>query len=457
MSSCSYYPNRHSSAGPRRHANYWRWAAFALVVLLSLSSWRQRALAQPVELAPTMEQLPPVLARPADAPPLLTLEDLEQIALQSNPSLGRAAALVGAARGNWVQAGLPPNPSVGYEGQQLGSGGRAEQHGVLFSQEWVRRDKLRLSREVGSWEINRAQQQFNAQQRRVLTDVRIAFYQVLLAQRQMDLATELVRIGERGVQAAETLLKALEGNRVDVLQARVELENARILAENARNRLDAAWASLTAVVGRPLSCQPLAGDAYAPPQEFDFCETLARLQSVSPEIAIAVANVERARAALARARVEPLPNLTVEGLVNWQDNGIGGRPDGGVAVTVPVPLWDRNQGAIRQAQSELAAAQQAVAQLELSLQQRLAPVYERYRNARNQVERYRTAILPAAEETLSLTRELYDVGQTNFVALLVAQRTYSQTNVAYLDALRELRVAEAEIEGLLLTGSLSTP
>ena len=67
----------------------------------------------------------------------MTLADLEQIALQANPSIGRVAALVEAARGNWVQVGLPPNPSFGYLGQQLGSGGRAEQHALLLEQEFV--------------------------------------------------------------------------------------------------------------------------------------------------------------------------------------------------------------------------------------------------------------------------------------------------------------------------------
>src|SRR5690606_6642877 len=68
----------------------------------------------------------------------LTLEDFESMALSANPSVARAAALVQSARGNWVQVGLGPNPIVGYEGQQLGSGGLAEQHGVFIEQEFVR-------------------------------------------------------------------------------------------------------------------------------------------------------------------------------------------------------------------------------------------------------------------------------------------------------------------------------
>ena len=71
-----------------------------------------------------------------------------------------------------------------------------------------------------------------------------------------------------------------------------------------------------------------------------------------------------------------------------------------------------------------------------------------------QVERYRDRILPSAQESLQLTRQIYEKGESNFIALLTVQRTYFQTNMNYLEALRELRTAEAELEGLLLSGSL---
>ena len=192
------------------------------------------------------------------------------------------------------------------------------------------------------------------------------------------------------------------------------------------------------------------------PVEISFAESLARMQASSPEIAAAAMRVERAAAALQRARVQSAPNVNFEGLVNWQDNGIGGKPDGGVRVTMPVPIFDRNQGAIRQAEQELAAARRALSQLELDLQSRLAPTFEQFLNARNQVQRYRELLLPAAEESLELTRQLYASGESNYIGLLTAQRTFAQTHWNYFDALRTLRTTEAQIEGFLLQGSLQT-
>jgi outer membrane protein, heavy metal efflux system len=385
----------------------------------------------------------------------LTLVDLEQMALAGNPSLRRAGALVAAARGAALQAGLPPNPEVGYDGQQLGSGGQAEQHGIVVSQEIVRGGKLQLSRATADRERFRLVQEFAAQQQRVLTDVRIAFFQVLLAQRQIEVTQDLINISQHGAEAVDALFRANEVGRADVLQAQLETENAQILSQNARNRLDAAWRSLAAIVGQPtMASQTLAGEVTAEPLELSFENALGRLLSQSPEIAAATAAIERAQLALERERVEPIPNIDVAAVVNVIDNGIGGDPDGGVAVSVPLPLFNRNQGGIARACHELIAAREARAQLQLDLQNRLAPVFEQYSNARNQVRRYNEVILPAAQESLDLTQRMYGAGETDYTALLTAQRTYSQTHLNYLDAVRALRMAEIEIEGLLLSGSL---
>jgi cobalt-zinc-cadmium efflux system outer membrane protein len=313
-----------------------------------------------------------------------------------------------------------------------------------------------LNRAVADRERMRMEQEFAAQRQRVLNDVRIAYYEVLLSQRQIELTNTLIAIGDEGAKSVDALFKAKEVGQADILQADLEIENARILAENARNRRDAAWRSLAAIIGEPsMAPQDIDGTAVGPPKDFDFQQSLARLLQASPEVASAAMEVERARAALQRARVEPVSNVSVQGLVNWQDNGIGGKPDGGVAVSVPLPIFNRNQGGIARAEHELIAAREAQAQLELALQNRLAPVFEQYANARNQVARYEKTILPAAEKALALTRKMYGAGEANYTVLLTSQRTYSQTQLNYLEAVRQLRISEIEIDGLLLRDSLS--
>jgi cobalt-zinc-cadmium efflux system outer membrane protein len=430
----------------------------------------------PVPVRTSPKPLEPAIVRPSSSAPAVmpprsaveeplptesatgsSLADLESLALANNPAISRALARVEAARGNQLQVGLRPNPIVGYEGQQLGSGGQAEQQGIGLSQEIVRGGKLQLNRAVASQEVVRAEQELSIEQLKVQTDVRIAFYNVLLAQERLALANKLVELSQQGATAVDTLLRIKEANRADVLQAQLEVENAAIVVQAAQNRLDAAWSELTSVVGDAnLARSPLLGNSFADPQDFSWEQVLGTLRAASPEVAAALAEVCRARFAVERAQVEPIPNVTIQGLVNVIDNGIGGDPDGGLAISIPLPVHNRNQGAIRQTRTELIAAERAVEQLELALQNRLATVFERYSNARFQVERYRSNILPAAEETLDVARKLYEAGESNYLALLTAQRTYFQVNLSYLESVLALRTAESEIDGYLLSDSLAT-
>ncbi len=385
----------------------------------------------------------------------ITLDELERIALANHPGIAEAYGRVEAARGRWVQVGLPPNPQVGYSGQQLGSRGLAEQNGVILQQEIIRGGKLRLSREVVRQEIFRAEQELAALEQRVRTDIRSAAFAVLVAQRQVELNKELVAIAEAARDNVEKLLAAKLASRINKLQAELEVQQAQVVLNNSRNRYSSTWRSLTAVLGQPeFPAQPVVGELIPDVGRLTWQESLANLQSTSPEIAAAAAEIERARSALDRARVEAIPNVTVQGIIQ-RDNAIGGT-DGAIQVTLPIPVLNKNQGGIREAESQLGVSMQALRRLELDLQNRLAPVFERYDNAVAQVERYSKQILPTAEENLKLTRQAYDAGDVTYLSLLTAQRAYFQINAAYVESLGEFWHSRTLIDGLMLNGSLST-
>ena len=410
----------------------------------------------------TLSQYPasPPVAEPILAghpqPPGRTLADLEGMALANNPTLTRSAARVDAARGQWLQVGMKPNPVIGYMGNQIGDQGRAGQQGGFVQQEIVTAGKLRLNRDVAAQEIRQTEQQFEAQRLRVLNDVKLSFYDVLVAERMLSLTQELLRVGEQGVKAADGLLAAKEVSRVDLLQARVELGSARIVAENTRNRYIAAWRKLAAVLGVPdMAPVPLIGDLNAGLAEIEWSAALQGILTSSPELAAAQAGVWRAQRAIARARVEPRPNI--EAMAGAQHDYGSGYDLVNVQVGIPIPFFNRNQGNLRKAVAELAAAQTDVRRLELDLQQRLAAAYERYANARQQVNRYAHDILPDAKASLALVDGGYRQGEFGYLTLLTAQRTFFQTNIAYLESLRQLRESSVTIEGLLLTDSLQQP
>lgn len=354
------------------------------------------------------------------------------------------------ARGRWVQEGLYPNPKVGYEGGEMGNGGRAGMQGGFVGQEIVTGGKLGLNRAVASQEVREAEQKLEGERYRVLNNVRLRFYDVLLAQRTIDLTMELDRIGAESLKTAEGLFKVKESALSEVLQARIEANTAKIALQNARNAHSSAWQRLTAAAAVP-DMRPVALEGKL---EFDrealtWESAMGQLLTTSPELSAAQARIARAGWAVRRARAEPIPNLDVEGAVQFDNESSD--TVASVRVGVPLPLWNRNQGGVLSAQGQLAAAQAEVRQIELDLTNRLAQAFERYANARYQVDLYKKQILPDAKQSLDIVQKGYSAGEFSFLSLLLAQRTYVQTNLMYIEALRQLRATEVSIEGLLLT------
>ncbi len=385
----------------------------------------------------------------------ISLGELEQLARAGNPSLAQAEARIRALRGRWVQAGLPPNPSAGYLASEIGDDGRAGQQGGYVGQEFITGGKLRLNRAVVAQEIQRAEYQWAAMQLRVQTDVRRAYYSALVAQRRADLSTELVRVSGEAVSASRELIEAEEIPRAGLLQTEVEQQNAVILSMTANNELQAAWRQLSSVIGSDIPTRRLDGDVTELPSLLNWDEQLARVTTTSPEAAAAFADLARAQTALQRARAEPIPDITTQFSVQF-DNATEDTI-AGVQVGMPLPIWNRNQGGIRQAEAEITQARRNAERVELDLKRRLAIAFQTYASARAQADTYKTQILPKADETFRIVQRGYRLGELGYLDLLSAQRTYSQTNLSYLSALEALWRSWAEIDGLLLSESLASP
>ena len=343
---------------------------------------------QPVDQGEVSNQLPVPSDLPSSeidsANPNITLLDLEQLALSQNPAIAQADARVRALRGKWVQVGLPPNPSAGYMAAEIGDEHRAGQQGGYVGQDFITGGKLGLNRAVVSQEIQQAEQQLAAMQLRTQTDVRKAYYAALVAQRRADLAAELARVSGEAVKASHELLQAEEIPQAGLLQTQVEQQNASILALSARNEQQAAWRRLSAVVGSDLELRRLSGDVSQLPALLDWNEQLVRVTSTSPEMSSAMAEFSRAQMALQRARVEPVPDVTTQFVAQY-DNATGDAI-AGVQVGIPIPIWNRNQGGIRQAEAEITQARRNMDRVELDLKQRLSIAYQEFSTARSQAE-----------------------------------------------------------------------
>jgi cobalt-zinc-cadmium efflux system outer membrane protein len=390
------------------------------------------------------------------APAAITIEELQQLALDNNPTLAQAARRIDALRGEHLQVGLRPNPMIGYEGEDINEAGSAGQHGMFVEQRVITGGKLGLNRAVVSHEIDRGQQQLEIQRLRILNDVKSRAYEALVSQQVVEMNRQLVEIGNSALKAAESLFKSQEVGQVDVLQARIEANSARLDLTTAQNEHQSAWRRLAVAIGIPdMPTRPLANTLDEGATDLTWEAALERLLSESPELASAYAGIERARCALARAQAGRAPDLDFGASVRYSDETNSTLAS--VGVGLPLQIHDRNQGNIYKAQAELIEAHRELERVQLALQDRLSAVFKDYISARQQTEQYKAVIVPDAKTSLSLIQTGYQQGEFGFLELLTAQRTYTRVTLASLQSQRQLVQSRTQVEGLLVTGALDSP
>jgi cobalt-zinc-cadmium efflux system outer membrane protein len=384
----------------------------------------------------------------------VSLSQLEQLALTRNPTIPQAAALVQQQQGLRRQAGLYPNPVAGYLRTDADKSGQSQTDGVFLGQEFVTAGKLRLARAEGGQEVRWRNWQLSAQQFRVVNDVRIRFYELLGARAAVRAATELVGLAEEGLRSAEQLLQAKHGSRPDVLQAEIQLSLVRTSLQDAQFRENNAWQQLANAVGVPdLPPAPLAGNLQEDIDDLDWSKNLEKLLDSSPLLKAQEAEIAAAQYELKLARAQAIPNVNVQ-LVAQRDH-IMKYSTVSTLVSLPIPLFNRNQGNIVNAEGLLRQAQREYDRLRLALTDQLSASLRSYRTLRAQAERLRNDVLPKAKENLDLTTAGYKLRRFDFPRVLSARQMYAQTSVAYIDALTELHKVRIEIEGLQLTGALN--
>jgi cobalt-zinc-cadmium efflux system outer membrane protein len=382
-----------------------------------------------------------------------TLAQIEQTAVAFNPAVMEARANIDALRGKHTQAGLPPNPTLGVIGDDINEEGSGGRYGVYFGREIVRGNKLGLSQSVVCAEIETAQQRLAVIEQKLLTDVRKRYYDLLVSQEKVIVSKEIVKILQDVADVSQKLLDAKEVAKSAILQSNLELQNAIVIQRQAENERLAARRKLAAFLGEEqLAYDEVTGDARKLPELNEFQQAFDHLVHASPEIAALFAEVEQARRQLARAKVEPIPNVTWQTTLQY---GTGSEDVvAGFQVGMPIPRVNRNQGAIYQAQQQIRVAERRAEKRMLDLRLRLASSYESYQNAKLQLDAFDAEILPTAKESFELISQGYQAGEVDFLQLLTAQRTYSQAALQYLEKLRQAWQQSVEIQGMLLSGSL---
>ena len=431
----------------------WTWAA----AYLALGVWR----AGGQEIMPSQEALAPganseVIAESIAAQPqgAWDFEQLAALAIANNPTLQQAAAAVAQTQATQWQVGLYPNPQVGYLRADPSQAGQSRTEGVFVAQEFVTAGKRGKSRDVEAQEVARLRWEYQSQERRVLNDVRIRVVELLAAQQTLLMLDDLLRIADDSLKTTERLREGGSVSQADALQTRIQWKTVRVRRIEAEVRLDAAWRQLVHVVGCPyLERAPITGQLEGEIPILDWELTWQRLLAESPQLRAAETRITHARNELVREQAQRIPNVTVQ-LISERDH-VQGFNTVSTFVAVPVPLFNRNQGNIAHAEADIREARSEVRRTQLALRDQLSVTFQRYETLRRQLEQLALEIMPDVEANQRLVAGGFRGGEMSMLQLLAAQEAYFTTRLTQLEALVELRKAEVEIDGLLLTGGLN--
>jgi outer membrane protein, heavy metal efflux system len=367
------------------------------------------------------------------------LEELQRIARENHPGLRAAAASVEAAHGRVIQAGLPPNPNVGYEADTVRTLNTPGYHGAYIQQTFITAQKLGLAAQAAA--VDYANEQI-AQRKMwisIQTAVRRAYFQVLTARRRIVLAKAHYEYTERAYQAQIKLVIAGESAPYEPLQLRVITTQARATLIRAQQESIAAWRLLAAAVAVPtLQSIHIQGRIDCPAPDISYESALAQMVAAHTDLRTAANSVSKNRTLVRLADRTPIPNVNV-GLVLQRDYTFTpGTNTYNIMVGGELPVWNRNQGNRISTRAEWVKSTQLVTDTENQLISKLATTYGIYKSNRQLADSFRTDALSDQVRAYRgiYQRYLTDPNGLDFNDVIVAQQTIAGVLNQYLDILQ---------------------
>ena len=408
---------------------------------------------------------PPLPALADDVTPLpgpggkpYTLADLQHLAAVNSPTLRQAASDVQAAQGNLVQAWAYPNPTVGYEVDPSNDGSTPGVQGLYIDQPIKTGGKLKLQAAASEKDLENAQLALRRARSDLATQVRNAYYTLLVAKETVRVTRALARFTDEVYRFQEDLLeKGGTAAPYEPAALRAQAYTARLAYKQALQTYAYSWKQLVAAVGlRQLPLTEVAGriDAFVP--FYDYDAVLARVLKNHTDVLTAYNGIDKARYNLKLAQVTPaFPDLDVRVAVLKEFALPPQQTTPTAQVGLPLPIWDQNRGAIIAAESALARAGEEPHRVELALTNNLATAYAGYKNNLDALEYYRKYILPDLVRTVRGVEERRRFDQALSLAdLVTAQQNLSTSVTSYLVVLGQLWSSTVSVADLLQTDDL---
>ncbi|SFO36539.1 TolC family protein [Nitrosospira briensis] len=403
------------------------------------------------------------MGHPLEAESDLNMKNAVRLALQQNPELASFDKEVRALEGATLQAGLLRNPDVSLNIDNVGnmgvSQGRGAPPGATIKENVEQQDLIfRISQliELGGKRAARAYaaslgqelagKDFETKRLELIARVANTFMEVLAGQEQLRLAEESQQLAQKVVDTVKRRVLAGKVPPIEETKAGVAFSTTQIALGQARRELAAARQRLALLWG---DASPRFGRVLG---NLELLTTLPNFEALSesvlasPMAGRARKGIEHRKALLEVEQTRRVPNITIGGgmIKHWESGGTTGV----VGISMPLQIFDRNQGNVREAHERLNKALDEQAATDLRLKTELVQAYETLSAVQNEITILRSEILPAAKSAFEVTNKGYELGKFGFLEVLDAQRTLFQNQVLYVRALANHHRLVNEIERL---------
>jgi cobalt-zinc-cadmium efflux system outer membrane protein len=383
----------------------------------------------------------------------LTLEEAWRIAEEANPALKSARAGRYALDGQRAESAAPlfNNPVIGIDPsrrvvpQAGGPDMRIREWGASLSQTFEIAGQQGHRRETTRYEIGAFDASVDELRRQVRAEVEERFVRVLSLQRRVSLETENLKLVASAAAAVGKRVAAGEASRLEGNLASVEAERTRnqigLLGEN----LTSARAELALLLQLPPTQLPEASGDVARKMDYDrgkLLDSAAR----RPQLTALQNREQAARSRLELERASAYPDITLgvtagrEGSPEFRESVVG------LAVSVPLPLFRRNQAGVGKAMTELTQAQVERQAAARDVQAGVIAQLARVEQLRERTVRLRASVLPPLEENLRLSQSAFREGEIGLTELLLVNRQVLDGRRDALEAETELRFAQIALE-----------
>jgi cobalt-zinc-cadmium efflux system outer membrane protein len=380
--------------------------------------------------------------------PEYTLDQVAQLALQHNPVMSSAEAVLEQSQGQRVTAGAYLNPTI------TGSAGRGSirdpSTGVSITErtitveqplEWLgKRAARQRAADAG---LAGALAGMDEAKVVLLAEVKAAFFQLLFAQEDAQLARENLKTVEDLVKLVNARVGTREAPKFELVKATVELQKSKKDLARADNALLVARAKLNTVTGKAL------GERFAIQGEFEPMRFGLELRVLmdqaldrQPALRRQQKIVEQAEFTLEQERASRMPNVAVIGQYHRE----AGDESVTAGLSVPLPLWYRRQGEIGTAMGTHRRAQAERDRFQQELEQAITQHFQEVRTTQAQMQVFEQGLLFQAKEAFDIAQFSFRHGATSLLEVIDAQRVYRQTLLEYAQARADHSIAMARLE-----------